>query len=136
MKKIILSIALMLLVATKMNAQVMASKPVWVTIKSANLHCWECRELLDKYLFDENNQNMENGMLKWTFNLIAGEIRVQYLPDRVSVDEIKTAMNNAGFYADTAKAEPTVYIKLPPACKLPSEGGGPKKGVPCHLQPN
>ena len=136
MKKIILSAALFLLVGVKINAQVMAAKAQWVTIKSANLHCWECKERLDNYLFQENRANMENGMLKWTFNLINGEIKVQYLPDRVSVDDIRTAMNNAGFDADTTKAEPFAYAKLPPACKYISEGGGPKKGLPCHLPPN
>ena len=135
MKKIVLSIVLLLLIAVKMNAQVMSNKPQWVTIKSANLHCWECKERLDGYLFRENRANMDNGMLQWKFNLINGEMRVQFLPDRVSIDDIRTAMNNAGFDADTTKAEPSVYAKLPPACKLPSEGGGPKKVVPCHLQP-
>ena len=117
------------------RAQVMAAKPQRITIYSSNLHCWECKELLDKYLVEENNQNWQNGMLSKSYNLLSGEIKVQFLPDRVSIDEIRTAINNAGFDADSTKAEPTVYLKLPPSCKLISEGGGPKKGRPCHLQP-
>lgn len=113
----------------------MAAKPQWVTIKSANLHCWECKELLDKYLVEENDQNWQSGMLKRTYNLLGGEIKIQFLPDRVTIDDIRTAINNAGFDADTTKAEPTVYVKLPPSCKLISDGGGPKKGQPCHLPP-
>jgi len=136
MKKIIPAMILLLFVTSKINAQANIPKPTWVVIKSANLLCWECREKLDNYLFEENRQNMDNGMLKWTFNLLAGEIKVQYLPDRVSIEEIKTAINNAGFDADTTKAEPYAYAKLPPACKYVSEGGGPKKGHPCHLPPN
>ena len=114
----------------------MSNKPQWVTIKSANLYCWECKERLDGYLLVENRANMDNGMLQWKFNLINGELRVQFLPDRVSLDEIRTAMNNAGFDADTAIAEPSNYAKLPPSCKRISDGGGPKKGIPCHIQPN
>ena len=117
------------------KSQVMSAKAQWVTIKSNNLHCWECKERLDKYLLIENNASFESGMLKWNFNLINGELKVFYLPDRVSIDDIRTAMNNAGFDADSTKAEPLAYKKLPPACKLNSEGGGPQKGKPCHLQP-
>jgi len=119
----------------RIQAQVMAAKPLRITIYSSNLHCWECKELLDKYLVEENNQNWQNGMLSKSYNLLSGEIKIQFLPDRVSIDEIRTAINNAGFDADSTKAEPTVYLKLPPSCKLISEGGGPKKGRPCHLPP-
>ncbi len=117
------------------KSQVMAAKPQWIVIKSSNLHCWDCKELLDKYLVGENDQNWQNGMLKRSYNLIAGEIKIQFIPDRVSIDEIRTALNNAGFDADSTKAEPSVYAKLPPSCKYITEGGGPKKGQPCHLQP-
>jgi hypothetical protein len=57
------------------------------------------------------------------------------MPDRVTPDEIRTAMNNAGFDADTTKAEPDVYKVLPPICKRPEDGGGPQKGKPCHIPP-
>ncbi len=119
----------------KSNAQVMAAKAQNVVIKSANLRCWECREKLDKYLVVENNANMDNGMLKWAYNLPAGEIKVNYLPDRVTPDVIRTALNNAGFDADSTKAEPEAYKTLPPICKRKEDGGGPQKGKPCHMQP-
>ena len=135
MQKVFTIILILSVLSFKTNAQVMANKPVWVTIKSANLHCWTCRELLDRYLLVENKSNMDNGMLNWTYNLTNGEIKVQYLPDRVNIEDIRTAMNNAGFEADTAKAEPSIYKRLPPECKLASDGGGPKKGQPCHIQP-
>jgi hypothetical protein len=117
------------------QSQVMSARPQWVTIKSDNLRCWECKERLEKYLIIENNANMQKGMVQWKINLLAGEIRVQYVPDRVSVDEIKTALNNAGFDADDEKAEPDAYKKLPPICKRAEDGGGPQKGKPCHIPP-
>jgi len=117
------------------NAQVMSAKAQWVTFKSANLRCWECKDRLDKYLKTENNASFENGIVTWKINLLQGEIKLQYYPDRVTADDIKTAINNAGFDTDDAKAEEEAYKKLPPACKRAEDGGGPKKGAPCHIQP-
>ena len=110
-------------------------KSLWVTIKSNNLKCWECKERLDKYLIVENKSNMEQGMMQWKINLLQGEIKVQYLPDRTNPEVIKTAINNAGFDADDTKADEESYKKLPAACKRALDGGGPQKGKPCHVQP-
>ena len=107
----------------------------WLTVKSANLRCWECKERLEKYLIIENKANMESGIMQWKINLLQGEIKFQYLPDRTNPGVIRTAMNNAGFDADTEKAEENAYKLLPAACKRPEDGGGPKKGKPCHMQP-
>ncbi|MBN8719012.1 hypothetical protein SAMN05444410_11555 [Hydrobacter penzbergensis] len=109
-------------------------KPEWVTIKSANLRCWECKERLDRYLLLEKD-NTDNGILQWKINLLQGEIRVQFLPDRTTTGAIKAALNNAGFDADAEKAEPEAYKKLPPVCKRAEDGGGPQKGKPCHIPP-
>ena len=113
----------------------MAAKPEWVTIKTPNLHCWECKERLERWLIVENKANMQSGLIQWKFNLLNGEIRFQYYPDRVSLDEIRYSLNNAGFDADNEKAEETAYNKLPPICKRNEEGGGPQKGKPCHIEP-
>lgn len=123
------------LLASGIKAQVMAEKPVWITIKSGNLKCWQCKDRLEKYLISENESTMQSGMLQRRYNLINGELRVQYLPDRVSVDVIRTVINNAGFDADEEKADSTMYKKLPPECKRAEEGGGPQKGRPCHVPP-
>ena len=106
----------------------------WVTVKSANLKCWECKERLDKYLIMENKAHMESGIMQWKMNLLQGEIKFQYLPDRTSAEDIKAALNNAGFDADDVKAEEEAYKKLPPICKRQEDGGGAKKGKPCHMQ--
>ncbi len=77
----------------------------------------------------------ESGIMKLQINLLSGTTRVQFRPDRVSLNYIQTAFANAGFDADDIKAEEDSYKKLPPACKRIEEGGGPKKGKPCHMQP-
>ena len=132
MKRIFLPL-LIVLAASYVQAQ--QPKPEWVTIKSANLRCWECKERLDRYLIVENKANMESGMMQWKINLLQGEIRIQFLPDRTSASVIKAALNNAGFDADDEKAEPEAYQKLPPICKRVEDGGGPQKNKPCHVQP-
>jgi mercuric ion binding protein len=123
------------LMGTAFAASAQQPKPLWITIKSANLKCWECKERLEKFLIRENKANMESGIAQWKINLLQGEIRLQYLPDRTNPEVIKTALNNAGFDADEAKAEEEAYKLLPPACKRAEDGGGPKNRKPCHVQP-
>ena len=123
----------LILLASGLFAQ--APKQQWVTIKSANLKCWECKERLEKYLAVENKANMESGMIQWKINLLQGEIKVQFWPDRTDEGTIRTAMNNAGFDADDEKAFPDSYSKLPPICKRAGDGGGPQPRKPCHIQP-
>lgn len=133
MKKILFLAGCLLAGINSLQAQ--QPKPEWVTIKSANLRCWECKERLDKYLLMENKANMESGMMTWKVNLLQGEIKVQFLPDRTSASAIKAALNNAGFDADADKAEPEAYKLLPPICKRAEDGGGPQPRKACHVQP-
>ena len=111
------------------------SKVQWVTIKSANLKCWECKERLEKYLTIENNTSMESGIVQWKINLLQGEIKFQFYPDRVNLSMLKAALNNAGFDADSELATEESYKLLPQACKRATEGGGPQPRKPCHLEP-
>jgi len=135
MKKLLFVVGFIFSV-TLANAQVMSAKAQTVVIKSANLRCWQCSELLDKYLTRENKGGfLDNALLEWKINLLKGEIKIKFLLDRANIDDIKVAINNAGFDADNEKAEPDAYKKLPSACKREEDGGGPKKGVPCHVKP-
>ena len=126
-------VIVLLLVSNSLLAQM--PKQQWVTIKSANLKCWECKERLEKFLAVENKGSMESGMIQWKINLIQGEIKIQYWPDRTDESTIKAAINNAGFDADEEKALEESYKKLPPICKRAEDGGGPKPKQPCHIQP-
>ena len=134
MKKIFVA-AFMLFLFHVANSQVMSNKPQTIIIKSANLRCWECKERLDKYLLIQNKSYLESGIIEWKIDLLKGELKIKFLPDRVTIDDIKAAINNGGFDADEEKAEPDAYKKLPSVCKRAEDGGGPKKGMPCHNQP-
>lgn len=120
------------LTITSANSQ--AKKPEWAVIKTPNVRCWECKVRLENYMAKEIAQT-ESGVIKMQINLLAGTTRVQYWPDRVDADYIRTAFANAGFDADEIRAEPDAYKTLPPNCKRNEEGGGPQKGKPCHTQP-
>ena len=111
-----------------------SSRPQWATIKTPNLRCWECKKRLEDYMAREVAQT-ESGIMKMQINLLSGTTRVQFRPDRVSLNYIQTAFANAGFDADEIKAAEDSYKKLPTACKRAEEGGGPQKGKPCHMQP-
>jgi hypothetical protein len=131
MKKIIVAV-LLLIVAHTASAQ--SAKAEWVILKSNNLKCWECKDVLDKYLTKEKD-NTEGGIVQWKINLLQGEVRIQFLPDRTSADEVRAAVNNAGFDTDKEKALDEAYKKLPPSCKRAEEGGGPQLRKPCHVKP-
>ncbi len=135
MKKIVMFFVCMLF-AYYADAQVMSAKATWVTIKSNNLKCWPCQQALERYLTVENKSNFESGILQWKINLLQGEIRLQYLPDRVTADQIKEAITGAGFDADELKADSVAYKSIPPICKRAEDGGGPQKGKPCHYPNN
>lgn len=131
MKKII--VVLLLLISVN-NASAQSAKAEWVILKSNNLKCWECKDVLDKYLTKEK-ENTEGGIVQWKINLLLGEVRIQFLPDRTSADEVRAAVNNAGFDTDKEKALDEAYKKLPPSCKRAEEGGGPQLRKPCHVKP-
>lgn len=131
MKKIfaIAFAALTFTVASTQNRQ-----PAWATIQTPNLRCWECKLRLENYMTREVSQT-DAGIIKMQINMLSGTTRVQYWPDRVNLNYIQTAFNNAGFDADSTKATEDAYKLLPPPCKRNEEGGGPKKGKPCHIEP-
>jgi hypothetical protein len=131
MKKII--VALLVLISVY-DASAQSAKAEWVVLKSNNLKCWECKDVLDKYLTKEKD-NTDGGIVQWQINLLQGEVRIQYLPDRTSADEVRAAVNNAGFDTDKEKALDEAYKKLPPSCKRADEGGGPQLRKPCHVKP-
>lgn len=131
MKKLVLFVIVAAFASTSFAQP---KKAEWATIKTPSLRCWECKKRLEDYMAREISQT-EGGIVKMQINLLSGTTRVQYYPDRVTLNYIQTAFANAGFDADEIKAEETVYKKLPPACKRVEDGGGPKKGKPCHMEP-
>lgn len=133
MKKLVL-LALTITIGVSSFAQ--QKKAEWITIKTPNVRCWECKKRLEDYMAQEIDQN-QSGVIKIMINMLSGTTRVQYWPDRTNPNNIKTSFNNAGFDADEMKATEDAYKLLPPVCKRNEEGGGQKKGArPCHIDPS
>jgi len=132
MKKMIVAVVVVCCMAISAVAQ---QKAQWVTITSANLKCWECKNRLEEYLSRANATMLDNGIIERKYNLLQGQIKVRFYPDRTNINAIKTAIANAGFDTDEVKATPDAYKTLPPACKRAEDGGGPQKGKPCHVEP-
>jgi mercuric ion binding protein len=114
----------------------MQQKALWATIMAPQLKCWVCKERLENYLIKEKGPGDDAGIIKWTINMNAGNIRIQYYPDRITLAYIKVAINNAGFDADSTRATDDAYKTLPPICKRKEDGGGPQKGKPCNISPD
>ena len=55
------------------------------------------------------------------------DLKVAYLWDRTTIENIKTAIANVGYDAGDVTADPEAYKKLPTCCKKPEDGGGPQK---------
>ena len=134
MKKIFL-LAVLAAGSVCVKAQVMQQKPQWATIMVPQIKCWVCKEKLEKFLLTEKGPNSDAGILKWTIAINTGTVKIQYVPDRITLDYLRVAINNAGFDADSTKAEPEAYKALQPICKRAADGGGPQKGKPCNLPP-
>jgi hypothetical protein len=133
MKRIIVIISLFF--AANSEAQVMQSKAQWATIKVPQLKCWECEQRLGNYLTREKGPGTDAGIIQWKMDLRNSTIKIQFLPDRMPLDYVRTAIANAGFDADTITAEPDSYKMLPPPCKRANDGAGYGPFKYCELAP-
>lgn len=124
-----------LVCSTTLNAQVMQGKAQWGTIKVPQLKCWECEQRLNSYLNREKGPNTDAGIVQWKTDLRNGVLKIQFIPDRITLDYIRTAVANAGFDADSVTAEPDSYKKLPPPCKKATDGNGYGPFKYCNIEP-
>ena len=136
MKKIFFSFLLIVIFADA-RSQVMQSKPLWATLSIPQLKCWECKDRLEQFLLTEKGPSGDAGILQWKLVLTNATMRIQYIPDRITIAYIKNAIANEGFDVDSIQAVPESYKMLPPICKRKADGGGQKKGEPsCSLPPD
>ena len=134
--KQVLIMSVLFVFALHARSQVMQQKAQWATINVPQLKCWVCKDKIDAFLVTEKGPSGDAGIVKWIINMNAGTLRIQYIPDRITLDYIRVAINNAGFDADSAKAEPEAYKTLPAICKRATDGGGPQKSKPCNIPPD
>ena len=87
-------------------------------ITTPTVQCDMCKERIESYL------KRYDGVLSVTVNVKKKETTVKYLTDRTNIENIKTAIANAGYDADDVPANPDAYKELPKCCKKPQDGGG------------
>jgi mercuric ion binding protein len=83
-----------------------------VTIRSSVV-CETCKETI------EHDLSFEKGVKSVHVNLDSATVIVVYQPARTSPDKIRTALTRVGYDADSLKADPKAYRKLPDCCKSP-----------------
>lgn len=93
-------------------------------ISTPNVLCEECKKRLTTYL------DRYDGIQYLNINFRRGDITVKYLTDRIDIEQIKTAIANAGYDADDVTASEEAYKKLPKSCKKFEDGGGHPKPRP------
>jgi periplasmic mercuric ion binding protein len=119
MKKSLLFLALVLGIATLSNAQTKASQTV--TIKTPTVQCESCKQRI------ENTMARQEGVTKTVVNYKNKTTKVTFWSERTNIENVKTAIANAGYDADDVSADAEAYKRLPMCCKKPEDGGGMKK---------
>ena len=128
MKKFIIACLLVMGIASAGQAQTKAL--VTAKIKTPNALCEACKTRIETYL------KRYDGILSIVVNYRKGETTVKFLTDRINIEEIKTAIANAGYDADDIPAAEDAYARLPRTCKKFEDGGGhPKPKVPAVPAP-
>ncbi len=109
--------------STAAMAQV-TPKAVRVNISTPEAVCEPCKAKIEALV-----PRLLDGIVKITVQTRQKITQVQYYPDRTNIEEIKTAISNAGFNADDVLANPDVYKKLPDCCKKTADQRNPKSGI-------
>ena len=94
------------------------TKPVVTAIiKTPGALCADCKARIETYL------KRYDGVLEINVNYRIGETKVKYVTDRTDIEQIKTAIANAGYDADDVPAAEDAYKRLPKTCKKTEDGG-------------
>ena len=128
MKKLIVASLLVFGLVTAAHSQTKGL--LTAKIKTPNALCEACKNRIETYL------KRYDGILSIVVNYRKGETQVKYLTDRINIEEIKTAIANAGYDADDVPAAEDAYSRLPRSCKKFEDGGGhPKPKAPAVPPP-
>lgn len=84
-----------------------------VVIKTPTVQCEQCKDRIENYL------KREPGISAVKVDYKKKTTTITYLTDRNNVEQLKTAIANAGYDADDVTADEDAYKKLPKCCKKP-----------------
>jgi mercuric ion binding protein len=118
MKKLLLLMVAIAGLSTLGFGQVKKKGIQTVAIQTPTVQCESCKKRIEEYM------KREEGVQKVTVDFKKKVTKVTYVAERTNVENVKTAIANAGYDADDVKAEEEAYKKLPKCCKKPEDGGG------------
>ena len=75
--------------------------------------CGECKEIIEKYL------SFEKGVESSDLDVKSKVLTVVYNPKKTDAQKIRLAVTKSGYDADSLKADPKAFRKLPECCKRP-----------------
>ena len=126
MKKIVFSLIVALGFSFGASAQTKASQTSKISLPT--VQCGMCKEKIESYL------KRYDGIQSIVVNYKRKEATVKFLTDRITEEDIKAAIANAGYEANEVAANPEAYQKLPKCCKKPEDRGvKPKEQAPKSL---
>jgi copper chaperone CopZ len=102
-------------------AQAKKGTMVTAKISTPTVQCEQCKSRIERYLLTEE------GVASSKVDYKHGITTVKFFSDRTNIENVKTAIANAGYDADNIKANEESYAKLPTCCKKPEDGGGENK---------
>lgn len=85
-----------------------------VVIQTPTVQCEMCKSKIEQYL------SREAGVSTVKVDYKKKTTTVTFLSDRNNIEQLKTAIANAGYDADDITADEEAYKKLPKCCKKPA----------------
>ncbi len=118
MRSITLTVLLLFGFITIVSAQ--AKTVQKVVIKTPTVQCDMCKERIENYM------KREPGIISTDVNVKKKTTTVTFMTDRNNIEQVKTAIANAGYDADDVAADEDAYKRLPKCCKKPATTEAPK----------
>lgn len=106
-----LSVLILLVITTGFVKPQLSEVVISTTFYCDHYDQCESKPLLEKEIM------LTRGVKSVVIDGKAQTITVKYKPKRVTPDKIRTVISNAGYDADTVKANPKAYEKLDGCCK-------------------
>ena len=109
MKKILLLAIFSIFIVT---ISLIASDSIQTAEIQTSAECKTCKKAIEKAV------NRLDGLVKANLDIKSKILSIKFDNTLVSLDKIRETISNAGYDADTVKADPKAYSKLPECCKV------------------
>jgi periplasmic mercuric ion binding protein len=115
MKNLLLVLALVIGATSVTQAQAKKKVLQTVTIPTPTVQCDKCKKKIESFMA------REEGVTKTVVDYKRKTTKVTFWTDRTNIENVKTAIANAGYDAGDVAANPESYNALPSCCKKPAD---------------